>query len=186
LIRFQIGFRVDVVITRSIAILISASSVVIAQRSDKIGLVGDAGVETPVWVSTRTGFLNGGPALEIDTRFVATLGVVMNSESSSRGVVGSYVGSAASPGYRVEFRYRRRQQDGAGWHASAGTARSAFRAHSGVPGRWVVTGITGGVGLERGWLDVDARVDLLGADRTHGDYQALVQIVTIGAHLARR
>jgi hypothetical protein len=44
------------------------------------------------------------PALDIETRAVATLGGMIIADESARGLVGAYASSGKFSGYRLEFR----------------------------------------------------------------------------------
>jgi hypothetical protein len=136
-------------------------------------LVTEVGAEFPLG---STGGRYPGASGDIDSHVVATAGVMKNWRTAAVGLTGSAMTTGAKDGARGEVRYRRWSNAKLALQASGGIV------HWSVPGLTSnraepATGVTGSVGIDRGWLGADARVDLLQAEGRQ------VSAFSVGAHL---
>ena len=196
MIRFSESFRVMIVFRRSIIILIGASTVAFAQKSDTSRvcwrprplakcngwIITETGVEMPTTSTAERHFFGTYESVNEDfpTRLAFTLGGMVNrGPHQAVGVTVSML-NGDLPG-RIEGRYRRWLGPDMGLDVSTGAMRAMIRGEDGsntIP----IHGLTGSVGLSGPHIGADARFDLARSrGRTVG---ATYLTVRTGGHTA--
>ena len=139
-------------------------------------IITEVGAEFPIG---STGGHYPGASGDIDDHVVLTYGLMKNWTTAAMGITGSAMTTGAKSGARGEVRYRR-------WHrADVALKASGGIVHWAVPGTSSnraepATGVTGSIGIDRGWIGADARLDVLRAEgRT-------VSAFSVGAQLGQR
>ena len=174
----SIGVLVAMIITRVSAIDAQSNLCVNVRAlpSCRAWIVTEVGGEFPVG---STGGRYPGSSGDIDDHIVLTAGVMKNWTSAAAGITGSAMTTGAKSGARGEVRYRRWSSSDFALQATGGVV------HWAVPGTTSnraepATGVTGSVGVDRGWIGVDARLDFLQASGRQ------ISAFSVGAHIGER